>query len=166
MIHATLRRSLRLWRITRAEFSDSALSGLGGLYADGRWHRRGQPVVYLAQTWSLAALEVYVHLGRRDWATPLVYVGVDVPESLPITTLNEEQLPPRWDNHPPSAETQELGSIWLRHAGSALLQVPSVLSPVESNYLLNPRHPDAPRLGSSSAQPFRLDSRLRKRLKA
>lgn len=166
MIHGTPQRPSQLWRITWAEFADSALSGLGGLHADGRWHRRGQPVVYLAQTWSLAALEVYVHLGRRDWAAPLVYVGIDIPETLPISTLNEEQLPPRWDSHPPSVKTRELGSAWLRQADSALLQVPSVLSPVECNYLLNPLHPDAARLGSSSAQPFRLDARLQERLKA
>lgn len=67
------------WRITRAEFAISALSGQGGLYADGRWHRAGQPVVYMASTWSLAALEVFVHLGRRDSAIPLVYFSVTIP---------------------------------------------------------------------------------------
>lgn len=68
--------SLLAWRFTRPEFADSALTGQGGVYAAGRWHRAGQQFIYVASSWSLAALEAFVHLGRRDSAIPFVYFSV------------------------------------------------------------------------------------------
>jgi RES domain-containing protein len=156
--------SLTAWRITRAEFAASALSGQGGRYADGRWHRAGQPVVYLACTWSLAALEVLVHLGRRDTAIPFVYFSVTIPPQASALTVETDTLPPEWISEPPLPDTQRLGTDWLRAGASALLRVPSVLSPVESeyNWILNPQHPDAATLIVSDPRPFQFDRRLRK----
>lgn len=48
---------MNLWRISN--YKD--LKGLGGLKASGRWHNRGVPIVYLAETPALAMLEVLVH---------------------------------------------------------------------------------------------------------
>jgi len=83
------------WRITRAEFAASALFGQGALPAEGRWHRVGQPVVYLAKTWSLAALAVFVHLGRRDFAIPLIYLGITILPEVSALALDIEALPER-----------------------------------------------------------------------
>ena len=49
---------MRLWRIS----NHASLTGEGGLYASGRWHTRGQRVVYLADHPASALLEVMVHL--------------------------------------------------------------------------------------------------------
>jgi RES domain-containing protein len=49
---------MRLWRISN--YAD--LSGEGGRRAEGRWHERGRPVVYLAEHAALALLETMVHL--------------------------------------------------------------------------------------------------------
>ena len=155
-------QALTLWRITRAEFADSALSGAGGLYVSGRWHQQGLPVVYLASAWSLAALEVLVHVGRRDLIIPYVYIRVDVPMDVPTETI--DGLPADWDAQPPGLASQRVGSDWLRAQTSLLLQVPSVISPVEHNWVLNPRHPDAAKLIIADAIPFRFDARLRETL--
>ena len=153
---------LQAWRITRSQFAATALSGQGGLYADGRWHRAGQPVVYLASTWSLAALEVFMHLGRRDSAIEFAYLNVDVPPDLSARTVEVESLPAGWRANPPLAETQQLGFQWLQERDSVLLRVPSALSPasIEYNWLFNPLHPDAPRLIASPPGPFRFDQRM------
>lgn len=150
------------WRITRAQFATSALSGQGGLYAGGRWHRAGQPVVYLASTWSLAALEVFVHLGRRDSAIPFIYFSVTIPPQVAALTMGTDTLPPDWMSEPPLPDTQLLGTDWLNSHASALLRTPSVLSPAESeyNWILNPRHPDATQLIISEPRPFQFDRRL------
>ena len=132
-----------LWRITRQEYADSALSGLGGLYASGRWHHQGQHIVYLASTWSLAVLEVFVHLGRHDAKIPLVYLGVEVTDNCAIERLQRDQLPDVWSRQPPGPVTQMIGMQWLKDEKSLFLEVPSSLSPVESNWLFNPRHPEA-----------------------
>jgi RES domain-containing protein len=41
-----------------------------------------------------------------------------------------------------------------------VLQLPSAIIPEEANFLLNPRHPDFPRIRIAPAQPFAFDSRL------
>jgi RES domain-containing protein len=153
---------LTFWRISRAEFTASALSGQGGLYAGGRWHRAGRPVVYLASTWSLAALEVFVHLGRRDSAIPFVYFSVTIPPRVSAQTVRTETLPSDWMSEPPSSDTQRLGTDWLRSHASALLRVPSVLSPLDAeyNWILNPQHPDATQLIISKPRPFQFDRHL------
>ena len=44
-----------------------------------------------------------------------------------------------------------------------MLRVPSVVVPLESNYVLNPRHPDfAPRVAIGPPLPFPFDPRLKK----
>ncbi|WP_155836914.1 RES family NAD+ phosphorylase, partial [Paraburkholderia mimosarum] len=43
---------MEFWRISN--YAD--LRGIGGLRASGRWHYRGQPVVYLAENPALALL--------------------------------------------------------------------------------------------------------------
>jgi len=150
------------WRITRAEFAASALFGQGALPAEGRWHRVGQPVVYLAKTWSLAALAVFVHLGRRDFAIPLIYLGITILPEVSALALDIEALPPDWISEPPSPDTQTIGSDWLQSNASTLLRVPSVLSPAESeyNWVVNPVHTDAAKLSVSEPKPFKFDRRM------
>lgn len=150
------------WRIIRAEFAASALSGQGGLYAEGRWHRVGQPVVYLASTWSLAALEVFVHLGRRDFAIPLISLGITILPEVSALALDIEALPSDWKTEPPSPDTQAIGSDWLQSNASTLLRVPSVLSPAESeyNWVVNPVHTDAAKLSVSEPKPFKFGRRM------
>jgi RES domain-containing protein len=153
---------LAAWRITRAEFAATALSGQGGLYAEGRWHRAGQPVVYLANAWSLAALEVFIHLGRRDFEIPLIYFGITILPEVSAVILDADALPPDWRSEPPSPDSQAIGSDWLRSNASALLRVQSALSPVESeyNWVVNPVHPDAAMLTVSEPKPFQFDQRM------
>jgi RES domain-containing protein len=53
-----------------------------------------------------------------------------------------------------------LGDEWVLAAGSVVLCVPSVLVPNEDNFLLNPRHPDYPKLQFGKPVPFEFDPRL------
>jgi len=54
---------MRVWRICRKPYVYTALDGIGGMYTSGRWHSKGNPIVYTASSAALAALEVLVHLG-------------------------------------------------------------------------------------------------------
>jgi RES domain-containing protein len=51
-----------LWRISRHR----DLDGLGRLRASGRWHERGLPVVYFAESPAGALLEVFVQTAAND----------------------------------------------------------------------------------------------------
>jgi RES domain-containing protein len=52
------------------------------------------------------------------------------------------------------------GSEWLRSGRAAVLEVPSVLVPGETNLLLNPAHVDFKRLRIARARAFSFDPRL------
>jgi RES domain-containing protein len=95
-------------------------------------------------------------------AIPFVSIGIEVPDDLPIATLDRDRLPADWRAEPPSTATQQLGLDWLRTAPSALLRVPSAVIPQEQNYLLNPLHPEASRLTPHAPEPFTFDPRLRR----
>ena len=52
------------------------------------------------------------------------------------------------------------GDLWVASGGSAVLRVPSVIVPGESNYLLNPGHADFRRLRIGAPASFPFDARL------
>ena len=69
-------------------------------------------------------------------------------------------LPDGWDAMPPNLVSQSIGDRWLESSRSAVLRVPSVVVPAESNYLLNPRHPDFDRIEIAAPEVLRVDPRL------
>jgi len=133
----------------------TSLDGVGGLHADGRWHRLGSRIVYTAATVSLALVEVRVHLemAPQGW----VSLEIDLPDSL-IQLLDLSSLPPGWSTD--RVTTQSVGEAWLRNRQWAAFAVPSVIVPSEVNYLLNPLHPDSSRIKVRSVTPVPFDPRL------
>ena len=128
----------------------------------GRWHFAGTPVVYLSESLALAAMETFVHLPMKEAAPtiPYVWVAVSIPETVPIRAVGLDELPEQWDKDPAPEATKRLGQRWLDSGETALLQVPSSVIPQESNFLLNPLHPDFKRLEITGPEPFDFDSRL------
>jgi RES domain-containing protein len=152
--------SLSLWRISKHKYADTAFSGEGARRVGGRWNSRGQGMVYTSGTLSLAALEVFVHMEVEDVATMLACIRVDVPIEVKIEYLEVAQLPPDWRNIPAPAVLATVGDNWFRSGSTAILAVPSVVIPLEYNYLINPSHPDFAKLTVGFPQPFELDPRL------
>jgi RES domain-containing protein len=150
---------MRLWRVS----NHADLSGQGGRRAAGRWHERGQPVVYLAEHAALAVLETLVHLGVDPEDVPSHYqmLTIDVPEGVAVEEITETALAARiadWRTAPD--ETRKLTHTWFAQRPTALLRVPSVIVPDAPNYLLNPLHPDAARIAIVARQTVAFDARL------
>jgi RES domain-containing protein len=152
--------SLSLWRISKRKYAVTAFSGEGARRVGGRWNSRGQGMVYTSATLSLAALEVFVHMEVEDVATMLAYIRVNVPTELKIEYLEVAQLPPDWRNMPAPAVLATMGDRWFQSGSTAILAVPSVVIPMEYNYLINPAHPDFVKLTVGSPAAFELDPRL------
>jgi RES domain-containing protein len=148
---------MRIFRITRAPHAD--LSGEGGLYASGRWHGRGRPVVYAADSRALAILEALVHTDPEDVPDDLVLLTIDVPDDFPSEEIDVAALPADWQGplHPVCMAT---GDAWLAAARTPLLRVPSVMAHEESSFLINPAHPDARRIQILHRRDLTFDSRL------
>lgn len=147
-----------LWRLYRAQHGPG-LDGLGGTLADGRWHTRGERVVYFGASAAIVVLERLAHtdpdllppdlrLARFEFSATISGTNVEQISPLPANWTEDESL------------TRRIGGQWSRERSSCLLMVPSAILPEESNFVLNPQHPAAESLQLISERPFTFDSRL------
>jgi RES domain-containing protein len=130
---------VKVFRICAAQYGRSrkqAFSGVGGLRAGARWHTRGRRIVYCAQSLSLAALEMLVHLKTTVDVGDFVHFEAEIPDDL---ILCPASYPGRWRTD--RVATRRFGDAWLTSQPGPALLVPSVISPGEWNVLLNPAHP-------------------------
>ncbi len=148
------------WRLSKAKYARTALSGLGSTLRAGRWHARGRPVVYAASSAALALLETLVHAERADLLRgEYVAVPLRIPAGL-VEHLDRDGLPPDWQAWPHPASTRTLGTAWFDAGRSAALVVPSAVVPHEWNVLLNSLHAGFHRIEVGEPEPFPIDARL------
>jgi RES domain-containing protein len=119
-------------------------------------------MVYTSESLALAALEILAHLGRRSTLASYSRCAVHFDEAL-VSSLDRSLLPASWRAYPAPAELQFIGNSWIAGEASAVLEVPSALVETESNYLINPLHPDFGSLIIKPPKPF--DCRARVRLR-
>lgn len=147
--------SLQVWRLSHARWADTALSGEGASLYPGRWNRLSERVVYLSSSLALAVLETRVHLEVMATQQPYLALEFELPAELVADTPT---LPENWRED--QEATREVGSRWLEAKTSLALRVPSALVPAESNYLLNPLHPELLRVQLLRRLDFTWDERL------
>lgn len=119
-------------------------------------------MVYTAQSQSLAALEILVHLDLPELLKKYVLFQVSIHPS-DVLDLDLSKLPKNWRADPVPPRVRAIGDKWIADGASAVLRVPSTLVPGESNFLLNPRHPNFATLRIGKAVPFLFDPRLAQR---
>jgi RES domain-containing protein len=149
---------ISVYRLSSALFP--ANNGMGAALFGGRWNRVGTPVIYAAQSASLAALEVLVHYSILPKDHELT--EIQIPDTLTILRLEENRLPDGWDAEAPIPATQNIGEIWVSESRSAILSVPSSIVPSDRNFILNPTHPDFADIAFQPSLRFHFDPRLKK----
>lgn len=119
-------------------------------------------MVYTASHLSLAVLEKLVHVDPDVIPDGLAAFEIEIPdEPSSMEVVPIAGLPPGWRAQPPAHGTQEIGRAWLADSTRpGVLIVPSAIVTSETNYLLNPAHPDAGRWTIVNSEPFRFDARL------
>ena len=135
---------MRVYRIYRKPRREAAFTGEGARIAGARWNLPGTPMVYTCSTISLCLLEFFVHFdpGAADLTQlNLEYRWADIPERSPRLEIQEADLPSNWKEIPWPQSTQELGTKWMTQAKHVVVSVPSVVVPMERNFLINPAHP-------------------------
>jgi RES domain-containing protein len=149
---------LEAWRLVKGKHVATAFSGEGAAKTGGRWNSRGVAVVYTSATRSLAALEALVHLNP-----PVTFryriIGIQFDDGL-LETLVPAVLPSDWRTEPLPLSTRQIGDDWARSLRTAILAVPSVIIPDETNYVLNPTHPAFKEVSVGKPTPFAFDPRL------
>lgn len=142
----------RVFRVCRGVFA--RLDGEGSSRVGGRWNSPRTPVVYMAESVSLAVLENLVHMNRGDFPLGYVVVGAEIPDRIRI--LHEVDIRRRFGE----LESSRLGDLWWQESLSAVLMVrPSVIV-AEHNFLLNPRRPEFCWIVIKMPVPFVFDRRL------
>lgn len=146
---------MRVFRLCKKAFV--ALDGEGAKLHGGRWNFRGLPVVYTSSSLSLAMLEMLVHIEVELAPEGLICLEIEIPETVHIESM---LLPSEYIHSKNEIVLKEIGSKWLRENRSAVLGVPSVIVPVERNFLINPLHPQAKKIHTIKANSFHFDPRL------
>ena len=118
-------------------------------------------ILYAAETRSLAILEVVARPGWEAVAELAVF-PIEVPGA--IVTLDDLGivLPTNWNNRPAAHSARRIGAEFLRHVDRARVSgrvisgvfVPSVISTIERNVLLDPRQLATFQLGPEVRIPF------------
>jgi RES domain-containing protein len=150
---------VRVFRLCKQLYSDTVLSGEGGLVVDGRWHSAGRRIVYTASSEALAVLETRLHLGRF---VPKASYAIHVMEvaDTQIQMLAAEALPRTWNAVPAAGHTRRIGDDWLRVSSTVALSVPSIHSASDCNILINPAHPSAAGVEFIGVRRYQFDNRL------
>ena len=146
---------LRAFRI--ADMRHTIFDGSGAMLHGARWNSPGRRVIYAAETYAGALLEILVH---ASGSVPQSQgnVEIEIPSGLSIEEVAQDNLA-RWDA--PSFEaTQAFGDRWYDERRTPVLIVPSVVTRVERNVLINQEHPEFPMVRASQAVPVRWDSLL------
>ena len=149
-----------VWRIVKAKHADAAYSGEGARRFGGRWNSPGLSVVYMAESRSLAAMEMLVHLNSQSLLGKYV-IGRAVIQEKWIESVRSDSLPTNWREFPASYELRAIGDRWLHAGKAAVLKVPSAVVEGEFNFLLNPTHVDFHKIKIEEFQRFVFDKRLK-----
>ena len=146
---------LRAFRV--ADMRRSIFDGSGAMIYGARWNSPGRRVIYAAETYAAALLEILVH-ASGSVPQSQGYVEIEIPSGLSIEEIAEDDAP-GWDS--PSFEaTRAFGDRWYDERRTPVLIVPSVVTRVERNLLINQEHPEFPLIRVSQAVPVRWDARL------
>ncbi len=149
----------KAYRIVKPKFVDTAFDGEGARVFGGRWNEKGTRMVYASASASLAILETFVHMGIDARTISHVIIEIDISDEI-IEELANADLPDRWNASPAPELCQDLGTSWANSMHSAVLSVPSVIMPVERNYLINPMHPDFEKIVISESVKYAFDERM------
>jgi RES domain-containing protein len=118
----------------------------------------GTPLVYTAESRSLASLEILVHAEDTSLLAAIRWkvIPVELDESL---VHIPKTLPRSWWRIPSTSATRRFGTDWAKQAQTPVLRVPSAVTRGEFNYLLNPRHAGFGQLRIGKPVSFTFDNR-------
>jgi RES domain-containing protein len=150
----------RVYRILRKRYAKTPFDGEGAYRYGGRWSSPGIRLAYASEHLSLAMIEYFVHLDRDDPPPDLVVAAADIPDDVSRTSVTRGSLPATWRQTPAPVELASIGDRFARRRREAILVVPSALVPDESNWLLNPEHPDFRRVRIHPPELFAYDARF------
>lgn len=147
---------LRVYRIS--DRRHKIFDGQGAALLGGRWNSPGRRVIYAAETYAGAMLEILAHtnIGKlpktHSWIEILIGTGVQMEEARAVGI-------PGWDA-PDQRASRRFGDKWYDEGRTAVLLVPSIVARPERNIAINQNHSDFRRIRATAPKPVVWDQRL------
>jgi RES domain-containing protein len=151
--HNGIRRAYRI-----ADRRHAIFDGHGAVTFGGRWNSPGRRVIYAAETFAGAILEVLVNANIGRLPRNHAWIEISIPPDVSVEELDASRLP-RWDA-PDQIASRKFGDLWFDQQRSTVLAVPSVVTRVERNIVINQDHPDFRSVRASQPKPVIWDERL------
>ncbi len=127
-----------------------------------RWTSPGRRVIYATETYAGALLEILVH-ASGNVPRSQGYIEIQIPAGSAIEEITPDDVP-RW-NSSSFESARVFGDRWYEERRTPVLIVPSAVTLVERNVLINQEHPGFARIRASRPSPVRWDARLWTRLR-
>jgi len=148
---------MRCFRIADSRFP--LFDATGARLYGGRWNSPGRDVLYTAETYAGAMLEVLVHANIGRIPQSHAAMTIEIPDALIVERLAASDLI-GWQASNQLA-SRAFGDRWLVEARTAVLMVPSLVTQGhERNILLNPAHQDFAKIAHTMPEPVVWDERL------
>jgi len=148
-----------VYRLVRKKYG-FALSGDGAKKAGGRWNSVDHPLIYTSDSRSLCTAEVAVSLPIVILPKDFEMLLIEIPDDIIIPEVNTRDLPDGWRKFPYMEKTIQLGDQFISENKYLVMKVPSAVVPGDSNYLINPRHPDFEKIKIIKTEPYEFDERF------
>ena len=123
---------MRVYRIGDPRGAFPIYSGEGAARIEGRWHERGQEVIYTSRHYSTALLEKLAHF-NGVLPSNQHYIEIEILKGVSYEIVTKDSLP-GWLE---MAKARAAGSKWYREKRSAILIVPSFVARIEENIIIN-----------------------------
>ena len=127
----------------------------GASRTEGRWHEKGNEVIYASSNFSPAMLE---KLARWNGHLPpnQHYIEITVPAGVSYEVFTKDSVP-NWIDE---AQARLAGCKWYQECRSCNLIVPSFVARMETNVSINHAHLEARIIKIGLEQPVVWDNRL------
>ncbi len=152
-----------VYRIARKQFITD-LSGEGARLYGGRWNLQGTPCLYASQNAALCLLEFVVQFSRIALPKDVAMAQIEIPDSMKIKTILNDDLPLHWNDSLVNSASQKLGAQQFSNISLAGFKIPSVVSPFEFNFVINPLCKDFKKMKVISVEDFKIDERIKSNL--
>jgi RES domain-containing protein len=137
--------------------------GMGAMLHGGRWNSAGYRVIYAAETYAGALLEVLVHANLSQPPKNHKVVRIHIPDEVRIETVEPESVR-GWEAEDMLA-SRSFGDRWIQEGRTAVLKAPSVVTQGrERNLVFNTLHAQFASISAAEPEPIAWDQRLFKHL--
>lgn len=134
-------------------------SPIGAALVGGRWNSAGRRVIYAAEAYSAAILEILVHINRPMPPKGYMFVQIEIPDRVSVEKVDVDGLD-GWGDEDMKV-SRAFGDKWYDENRSAILLVPSVVTQgPERNIIINVEHRGFQYIVAGLPQPVQWDERL------